>query len=309
MNIHASAPLPTDQIALNAKTPEWFDWAVCYPCESRWVDVAGVPIHYLSWQPATEAPEQAGLLLVHGGGAHANWWRFVAPFFTSNFQVAAIDLSGMGDSGRRTSYDAAVRAKEMLAVIDDAFGARQVFVVGHSFGGFMSIRFGVDYGQRIAGAIIADTPVRPPDDPPPGRATRIFNSVRTYPSYEEAVARFRLLPEQECNNDFIVEYIARHSVKPVDDGWIWKFDPKAMGASRWNEPFHEHLTKIRCKTAYIHGENSALIGKKQLAYISSLMPSGSPVVEIPQAAHHMMLDQPLAFIAAVRSIIECWRCV
>jgi len=41
-----------------------------------------------------------GLLLVHGGFAHAHWWDFPSLlFFTDRYCVAAIDLSGMGDSG------------------------------------------------------------------------------------------------------------------------------------------------------------------------------------------------------------------
>ncbi|MEM7467498.1 MAG: alpha/beta hydrolase [Pseudomonadota bacterium] len=248
-----------------------------------------------------------GLLLVHGGGAHANWWRFVAPFFVEQFRVVALDLSGMGDSATRENYSASLRAQEMRAVIEDAELGPETFIVGHSFGGFMTMKFGVEFGDSIAGAIIADTPVRPPDDPPPGRANRIFSAVRTYPTYDEAVARFRLLPEQTCDNDFIVEFIARHSLRKVEDGWLWKFHPAAMGADRWNEPFHEHLKNAQCRTAYLFGEKSALVSPKQLEFIQGLMADNSPIVGIPEAAHHIMLDQPLAFISAVRAIIEAWR--
>ena len=267
--------------------------------------VDGCRIHFLYWAGQKLPADAPGLLFVHGGGAHANWWRFVAPFFAQQFRVAAIDLSGMGDSDRRDAYTATLRAKEMLAVITAGLG-EQNFIVGHSFGGFMTMRFGVDYGDSIAGAIIADTPVRAPDDPPPGRDKRIFNIVRTYPTYEEAVSRFRLLPAQDCENDFIVEYIARHSLRKVDDGWVWKFHPAAMGADRWKEPFQEHMKYMRCRTAYIHGERSALVGEKQLAYVRGLVGPGAPIVEVPQAAHHLMLDQPLAFVATVRAILESW---
>ena len=307
MKEQARAPSPTDIISLTSSTPEWFDWAIMQPCESRFVDVDDCRIHYLFWDSTDTHANPPGLLLVHGGGAHANWWRFIAPFFAKQFRVAAIDLSGMGDSGVREKYSAEFRAREMQGVINDAGFGDNTFIVGHSFGGFMTLRYGVDFGDRIAGAIIADTPVRHPDDPPPGRANRIFKSTRPYPTYEEAVARFRLLPAQECDNDFIVEYIARHSLTRSDDGWRWKFHPSAMGADRWAEPFHEHMRNMRCRTAYIHGEHSALVNPEQLTYIKGLMKPESPIVELPQAHHHMMLDQPLGFVAMVRSIIDCWR--
>ncbi|MGR8948085.1 MAG: alpha/beta fold hydrolase [Gammaproteobacteria bacterium] len=297
---------PTDSVNLEISPPEWFQSAVDYPCVSRRVEVDNCRIHYLFWD-SHELPATApGLLLVHGGGAHANWWRFIAPHFANQFRVAAIDLSGMGDSGTREQYSAEMRAKEMLAVIKDAGFGDHTFIIGHSFGGFMTMRFGVDFGASIVGAIIADSPVRPPDDPPPGRGNRVFNVVRTYADYEEAVSRFRLIPDQTCDNDFIVEFIARHSLRKVDDGWVWKFDPATMGANRWQEPFHEHMKNMQCRTAYIYGERSALVGPKQLDYVASLMRPHSPLVGIEQAAHHLMLDQPLAFVAVARAIIDQW---
>ena len=32
----------------------------------------------------------------------------------------------------------------------------------------------------------------------------------------------------------------------------------------------------------------------------------APVVEVPEARHHVMLDQPLAFVAALRLLFESW---
>jgi hypothetical protein len=38
------------------------------------------------------------------------------------------------------------------------------------------------------------------------------------------LTRFRLMPEQLCDNPFIVEFIGRHSLRRVEHGWVWKFD-------------------------------------------------------------------------------------
>jgi pimeloyl-ACP methyl ester carboxylesterase len=40
--------------------------------------------------------------------------------------------------------------------------------------------------------------------------------------------------------------------------------------------------------------------------MSSLMGPLAPIVEVPEAQHHVMLDQPLAFVAAVRMLLENW---
>src|SRR5271156_4373088 len=50
-----------------------------------------------------------------GGGAHSHWWSYIAPYFTRDFRVAAIDLSGMG--GWRAHYNSELRAEEIRAVM------------------------------------------------------------------------------------------------------------------------------------------------------------------------------------------------
>ena len=79
--------------------PGWFIRALETPWEDRTVTVAEVPIHYLYWEAAPES-DRPGLVFVHGNGAHAHWWTFLAPFFLEHYRVAALDLSGAGDSGR-----------------------------------------------------------------------------------------------------------------------------------------------------------------------------------------------------------------
>ena len=85
----------------NKDTPAWFKWAMCDEPSSHFVSVKDCQIHYLLWDDANEEKKSGSILFVHGGAAHSHWWSFLAPFFRKNYKVAALDLSGMGDSGRR----------------------------------------------------------------------------------------------------------------------------------------------------------------------------------------------------------------
>lgn len=301
-------PVPAEYLVVRAPAPDWFQWAISRPKQSRTVTVEGCPIHYLLWPAEPARATGRGLLFVHGGGAHANWWSFIAPYFTRDYRVAAIDLSGMGDSGRRASYGSELRAQEMRAVIADAGLGTLPFVIGHSFGGFMTTKFGSIYGDEIGGAVIVDSPIRSPEEearnpqlrPPMAKIKRIYDN------FDAALARFRLMPEQPCENPFIVEFIGRHSLMQVDGGWTWKFDSDAMGSRRFGEPFREYLQAVRCRAALIFGEKSKLVSRDTASYMSSLMGPEAPVVEVPEAQHHVMLDQPLAFVAALRMQLENW---
>src|SRR4051812_24905693 len=80
--------------------PRWFTDALAAPHEEHTVDSQGTPIHYLAWGDRSKP----GLVLVHGGAAHAQWWSFLAPFLARQYRVVAPDLAGHGDSGQRAHY-------------------------------------------------------------------------------------------------------------------------------------------------------------------------------------------------------------
>jgi pimeloyl-ACP methyl ester carboxylesterase len=284
--------------------PTWFTQAVAQTPESHFVTVEGVPIHYLRWGVRT----RPGLLLVHGNGAHAYWWSFVAPFLAREYNVAAIDLSGMGDSGRRPIYSMEYFAEEELAVCEDAgmFGVGEPpIIVAHSFGGFATMLAGALYGERLSGTVLVDSPVNPPGRPggPPKREFRPHN---VYPTEAQALARFRLMPPQTCENLYIVDWVARHSLIHVEGGYSWKFDPHIWQDFSIGDTA-ARLRETKCRIAIFRGENSVLMPPEIGEYMFNLLGRAAPVVEIPQAQHHVMLDQPLAFVAALRALLADWE--
>ncbi|PJK29905.1 alpha/beta hydrolase [Minwuia thermotolerans] len=299
--------VPSDLLKVRAPAPDWYHANMADAGEERFVDVDGCAVHYLSW-PAKRKPARGGLLFVHGGGGHAHWWSFIAPFLAQTHDVASISLSGMGDSGARDSYGADVRVADMRGVIADAGLAGPVVVVGASFGGFMASRFGQTHGDELAGIIVCDSPLRPPErrEEDLNRRPRMGNK-RHYESFEEALSRFRLAPAQPCDNEFLVEHIGRHSIKREPEGWCWKWHGGAMDNSRFGEPFDDFLAEATCRKAYLYGEKSAIVDEQSRDYIRGLIGEDAPMVGIPEAHHHLALDQPLAFVVAVRSLLAGWR--
>ena len=66
------------------------------------------------------------------------------------------------------------------------------------------------------------------------------------------------------------------------------------------------MQAVGCRAALIFGEKSALVSRETASYMSSLMGPRAPVVEVPEARHHVMLDQPLGFVAALRMLLDSW---
>ena len=87
--------------------PQWLVDALQVPREEGWVNSDGCDVHFFRWGDPANPP----LLLMHGFLAHARCMAFIAPFLAEQYHVVAYDLSGMGDSGVRSSYPDAVRAQ------------------------------------------------------------------------------------------------------------------------------------------------------------------------------------------------------
>lgn len=282
--------------------PSWFGEAIEAPSTSHHLQVDGCRVHYRTWGER----RRPGLLLVHGGAAHNHWWDFIAPLLTDHYFVVAPDLSGHGDSEWRQRYPRRGWADELLAVIEDVgFDAPPAYI-GHSMGGLVGIVMAAVHGQHLAGAVIIDAPVRP-HDPEDARRQRgqAFRNPKVYPDRETAIASFRLVPPQPCDNDFIVRHIAAHSLRPVEGGFTWKFDPSVFTLSQ-REPMEQHLQEARCRLSLIIGQKSVVVPPPVAAHMHALTGPGTPLVEIPEAYHHLLLDQPLPFVAALRTQLADW---
>jgi pimeloyl-ACP methyl ester carboxylesterase len=266
------------------------------------------------------------LVLVHGGAAHAHWWSHLAPQLVDTHRVVALDLSGHGDSAWRETYRASTWADEVLAVAETetrpdpaADGGRRPVIVGHSMGGFVTIVAAARHGAALEGAIVLDAPVRrldPESEEARRRGRNMFRAPKTYPDLDTAVEHFHLVPPQPSTNPWLLDHVARRSLRRTDGGWRWKFDPRLFthrsGPDRPDE-FGPELARAACRLAIVNGERSAIVDDDVIAHMQLLVagsPAGAagvPFVKVPEAHHHLLLDQPLATVTALRAILATWR--
>ena len=288
-------------------TESWYESALAAQRTDATVEVAGCNIHYATWGE----PGKPGLVLVHGSNAHLEWWRFVAPFLADQFRVAAIDLSGNGDSGWREKYSGDLFAQEVKAVCDHAELGPFPFVVAHSFGGFVALETGHHFGTELGGIIFADFTVSPPERytewgkqaEEQGQKAR---PTRVYDDYETALGRFRFLPDQPVRYPEILRYLATQSLREVEGGWTWKFDPSLFDHLEMGIDQRDKFAAMKCRSAVILGEHSADEGAFDGPYMSQITDGALPVFQIPGTYHHFMFDEPLATVAAIKGILLSW---
>lgn len=300
--------------------PQWFKDAIAQEPARSFVTSLGARIELLTWGEAGKP----GLLLVHGNSAHADWWSFIAPYLAKDYRVASMSLVGMGGSDWRERYafdDFAHDAEACARAAGLYDGGRKPIYVGHSFGGGQVYYAACRYPEQMHAAVLVDTGFGGP--PPEVIAERMrreeaqrnnptpFRGGRVYATFEEALVRFRLMPPQPAENLYILDYIARRSLKqaPMPDGsgmgWTWKFDPGMWEKlDRTGMGYGAERPKTDVPLVHIYGDKSRIIERRASGEPHFL--DEVPEIEIPDSHHHVMIDQPLALVAALRALLAAW---
>jgi len=309
------------------EAPAWFKWAIAQEPERSFVTSLGAKIEALSWG---ERGKQ-GLLLAHGNSAHAEWWSFIAPYLAKDYRVTSMSLAGMGNSDWRDTYrfhDFADDAEAVSRATGLYDGPKKPIYIGHSFGGGQVFFTAARYPQHMSAAILVDTGFGGPppevleerkkrqemlaNNPSPDRPSRI------YPTMEAALARFRLMPPQPAENHYVLDFIARRSLKRAPlpngekgpdgsgEGFTWKFDPNMWEKlDRSDGNFGGEAPELQVPAIHLYGDKSRIIGRKASGEPTFLGPNIQDV-EIPNSHHHVMIDQPLALVAALRTLLATW---
>lgn len=282
----------------------------------------GAQIHYQTFAEKFNEKEKPALLFVHGHAAHSHWWDFIAPAFCDRYHVAAMDMSGSGDSDHRQQYSAFGFAREVLSVADQI--GNSCIVVGHSFGG--SITRIAAYlhctgeltTRALDGVVLADSVISTSKGsrksipiPIPRQKRHFFTSL------EHGMKRFRLRPPQPCENRYLLDYIAEHSLKETEQGFEFKLDQLVFSKMVPDHvmdlpdaaPMIGEITNIdrgedqACQVGFIYGAQSRFFSEKSQPFLEELF-SEQRVIQIPDAHHHLFLDQPLAFLTVLSQMLE-----
>lgn len=127
--------------------------------EGSLTSVEGVNLFYQSWLPAGEP--RAYLLIAHGLGEHSGRYGHVADFFTDKgVAVFALDFPGHGKSGGKRGHvrdfkNFAQDVEQLRQIVLAKYGAKPVFLFGHSMGGLIAFDYALDYQQHLAALLLS----------------------------------------------------------------------------------------------------------------------------------------------------------
>jgi pimeloyl-ACP methyl ester carboxylesterase len=122
-----------------------------------------------------------------------------------------------------------------------------------------------------------------------------------YPDRESILARYRLVPQQPCPA-WMLAYMAWGAVRETPDGWYWRFDPR-LPPTKVSFETAAALRACTVRVDYIYGERSRSSDTRRLRLIEDAIAPGGRIVVVPEAHHHIMLDQPLDLTQTLRQLL------
>jgi len=130
----------------------------------------GIGIHLALWEGRGK-----GILAVHGLTANCRCWDPIARAVTPRHRFLAMDLRGRGLSDKPAAgYSIDIHARD-IRCLQDHLGLKQVVLMGHSLGAFISLVFAARYPERVNRLILLDGGGKLSAD----HTARVFAGIKT----------------------------------------------------------------------------------------------------------------------------------
>jgi pimeloyl-ACP methyl ester carboxylesterase len=243
-------------------------------------------------------PGRPAVVLLHGAAANAHWWDHLAPALAERFHVVALDFRGHGESDFPEELVPGAFRDDLDALLEH-LGAPDAALVGHSLGAQIALGHAASGAPTRALVLV---------DPSRGasatrrRATRLALSLRpTYASRGEALRRFQFLPGPADVDEALRSAVAEHSVREEPGGRFgFKFDARWFGVPDRDRPA---LGAVAAPTLILRGEASPLLSAAGAHELARGIP-GARLVEIPGAGHHVQMERPREWLAAILPFLQ-----
>lgn len=269
------------------------------PVEERTLALAGIETSVL------EGGEGPPMVLLHGPGEFAAKWLRVLPQLTQDHRVIAPDLPGHGASGTGDEpLDAERTIAWLHSLIEKTCDQRPV-LVGHILGGAIGARYAIAHGDRLSRLVLVDSLGLAKFRPSPGFGLALlhFNlrpNERTYEkfwqrcSYDLDGLRSDMGETWEAFEAYNLAGAQSPKTKEALRALMGKVGVPAIG--------EDQLAQITVPTTLIWGRHDQA-NKLGVAEAASER-HGWPLHVIERAADDPIVDQPEAFLDALRSALE-----
>jgi pimeloyl-ACP methyl ester carboxylesterase len=238
------------------------------------------------------------IVLIHGWTHNMSVWDDQVAALKSRYEVVRFDRRGAGKS---TGYEDRSADPQDLLLLLEALHIPHAYIVGHSRGGDVALRFAVTYPQRVSGLVLyAAFPEGFPTTPD---MDQFFASLPVVAQKNGLDSVGKLILASPLGwvppgrNDVVERYRhlwASYSGKDL-------LDPRPE-SHRVPRPTPDQIKMIRVPTLVIVGDHEAPFIANAADSLTHLIPGAKKVV-IPNAGHGAHFAQPASFNSALMDFV------
>ncbi len=286
-----------------------------FPFEKKFVEVNGTTMAYV------DEGEGPVVLFLHGNPTSSYLWRNIIPYVSDNHRAIAVDLIGMGDSGKPdilyTFADHAAYLDEFIEVLD----LQDITLVVHDWGSALGMRYARLNEENVSALVFMEA-LLPPAFPAPSYEAmgpelgELFRNLRTEDIGEEMVLQNnffveKILPSQVMRTLTEAEMDAYRAPYPTPEsrrptlqwprevpigGEPTETTETVLANGTW-------ITSTQIPKLFLHAEPGAIAPPPVIEYLQANV-SNMETVSVGPGLHFLQEDQPHAIGSALSDWLD-----
>jgi pimeloyl-ACP methyl ester carboxylesterase len=266
---------------------------------------ASLAYHYIAGTNTNKSP----LVFVHGwAGSAEDWRKIVAHYVAQGESVLVYDAAGFGQSqfesdeiARWTDYSLERYVRDLKAILD-AEGIERVRLVGHSWGGVVTMCFAARYPERVEALVPIGSAYFDPD--------KLLHQALRWISYLIAWLLVFIKPWLRRNKRLQRLAVRRYLYRPLEEGETEHLVNSVMQSNNraivqtllagYEVRFKKLCPTIQCPTLYVGSDHDVAA---PLLYVIAFVPftPHATSVTIKKCGHFPMIERPNELIATLDS--------
>jgi esterase len=271
-----------------AQTPGYTD---------KFITVNGLRLHYLDWGSANKPP----FIMLHGISRVAHQFDHIAPFFTADYHVIAIDMRGHGDSGwsPEGAYVVEDYVKDLEAFVTQ-LDLHGITLLENSTGGRVVQVYAGLHPDRVEQLVVEDVGPERTNEIASAFTRQVENEKEGWASEDDLVAFLK--KGNSKTPDAILRNYAHYASKRREDGRIvWKRDPNLAKGFVPTELWR-FVSQIKCPTIYILGGASRIVPPETQQKLKETLPDVQIVV-MPGLGHYPDQEATADFMPIIKAFL------
>lgn len=240
------------------------------------------------------------LIILHGLFGTQENWRTLSKIFGQHFRVFALDQRNHGRSPHSAIFTYEAMSEDLYEFMEEQ-ALSSAYVLGHSMGGKVAMRFAVAYPKLVDKLVVVDIApkVYPPghDDVFAGLYALDLPTLRSRQDADAALAHH--LPDLALR-----QFLLKNLERTESGAFRWRINLDGIRDNYAEMLKGFALTGTYTKsTLFIKGADSGYIKEDDIVTIRALFPRAQ-LVTIPGTGHWVHAEAPREFARIVTEFLE-----